>query len=261
MKNKFTVLSMGVFAFSMILAAQGPPPPGGFGRGPGGPGGRGPGGRGPGGPGFGGPQATVAGAPYSGVQTHDSTQTLANGTQIAHNDSSKVYRDSQGRVRTEVTMTPPPGSTAQARTMITIFDPVAGTISRIDPQQMTVDTSTIRTGGPARGPAPTNSTDPNVVTLDLGTKTINGLTATGTRITRTIPAGTMGNSQTIQSVHEIWISTDLKVPVLITDTDPRSGTHTMQLTSVVRSEPAASLFVAPSNYTVTSHARPAGPPR
>jgi len=43
------------------------------------------------------------------------------------------------------------------------------------------------------------------------------------------------------SVHEIWISTDLKVPVLITDSDPRSGTRTSQLTNVVRSEPAATL--------------------
>jgi hypothetical protein len=212
--------------------------------------------------GFGGPQAIVTGAPYSGVQTNDSKQTLGDGSQISHSDSIKLYRDSQGRVRTEMTVTPPPGSTETARTMITIFDPVAGTISHIDPQQMTVDKMTIPAGGgtPRTPPTPPAGA-PQPVTLDLGTKTINGLTATGTRTTRTIAAGAIGNSQALTSVHEIWISTDLKVPVLITDSDPRSGTRTSQLTNVVRSEPAATLFIAPSTYTVTSHTRPAGPPR
>lgn len=165
-----------------------------MGRGPGGgPGGFGPGERGPGGPGFGrgpgGPQATVTGAPYSGIQTTDAVQTLGDGTKITHNDSTKVYRDSQGRVRSENTMTPPAGSNAQTRTMITIFDPVAGTISHIDPQAMTVDKSTIPTGGgtrPAPPTPPAGSTQPSVQTVDLGSKTINGLAATGVRTTVTI---------------------------------------------------------------------------
>ncbi len=92
--------------------------------------------------------------------------------------------------------------------------------------------------------------DPNTVTENLGTQTINGVTATGTRITHTIPAGAEGNSLPIQIVRETWISDELKVPVLIKHSDPRTGTTTTQLTNIVRAEPDATLFTAPAGYTV-----------
>lgn len=243
--------------------AQGPPP-GGPGGGPGGPGFGGPGFGGPG-PGFGGPggpQATVAGAPYSAVRTFQSQQTLASGNEIQRNDSSKIYRDSQGRVRTETTMTPPSGSAADARTMITIFDPVAGFITRLDPQNMTAVKSALPGGTPPTRPTPpAGSTAPQIQTEDLGSKTINGLVATGTRTLITIPAGAFGNTQAIQSTREVWTSTDLQVPVLTTTSDPRFGTSTSQLTNVVRAEPDPSLFQVPSTYTVSTRARPSHPPQ
>jgi hypothetical protein len=235
---------------SASLFAQGPPP------GPGGPGG--PGGRGFGGPGFGGgfggpPQATITGAPYSAIQTFQSQQTLANGNEIQRSDQGKVYRDSQGRVRTE--------TTRDSHTMITIFDPVAGYIIRLDPQNSTAVKSALPTGAPPTPPTPpAGSTAPQIQTEDLGSKTINGLTATGKRTLITIPAGTFGNAQAIQSTREVWTSTDLQVQVLATTSDPRFGTSTSQLTSVARAEPDASLFQVPSTYTVTTHARRGPPP-
>lgn len=54
----------------------------------------------------------------------------------------------------------------------------------------------------------------------------------------------------IQIVHETWVSDDLKVPVMVKHSDPRSGTSTTQLTNVVRAEPDASLFTVPAGYTV-----------
>src|SRR5580698_8265945 len=90
------------------LFAQGPPP----GRGPGrmGPGG-------PGGMGFGmepGMNRTVTGAPYSGVEVRESSQTLPNGNVIQQKTQSNVYRDSSGRMRTEMTVPEhrAPGQTA-----------------------------------------------------------------------------------------------------------------------------------------------------
>jgi hypothetical protein len=62
----------------------------------------------------------------------------------------------------------------------------------------------------------------------------------------------MGNQQPIRIVREAWVSTDLKIPVLIKTTDPRFGTTTMQLTEIVRAEPDASLFQVPAGYKVTS---------
>jgi hypothetical protein len=75
--------------------------------------------------------------------------------------------------------------------------------------------------------------------------------AAGTRLTRTIPAGAMGNSQPIQTVRETWVSSDLNVPVMIKTSDPRFGTTVTQLTNVVRSEPDAALFQTPADYTVS----------
>ena len=237
------------------LFAQGPPP-----GGPGRPGGPGFGGPGPGGPGFGGPQATVTGAPYSAVRTFQSQQTLANGNEIQRNDQSKIYRDSQGRIRTETTMTPPSGSSADARTMITIFDPVAGFITRMDPQNSTAVKSALPSGTPPTPPAPpATSSAPQVQTEDLGSKTISGLVATGIRTLITTPAGAFGNTQAIQSTREIWTSTDLQVPVLVTTSDPRFGTSTSQLTNIVRAEPDPSLFQVPSTYTVSTRTRPSHP--
>jgi hypothetical protein len=168
------------------------------------------------------------------------------------------------------------GATAQARTIVNIFDPVEGSISRLDPEHMTVDKTMLNTGDSGRRPQAQMQSGPNTYpqgaarrgggsetrqTQDLGTRTIEGLTVTGTRTTVTIPAGAFGNSKAIQSVREVWTSADLHEPVLVTTSDPRFGTTTTQLTNVTRSEPDSALFVAPANYTVTTHSRPAGPPR
>lgn len=252
---------------SAALCAQGPPPhrppPGGgheMGRmmgGPGVPGSRG--------EGFS-EISLVTGAPYSAVQTIQSQQTLANGIQIQNQQQNKVYRDSQGRTRVESTRGT--SESEVARTLISIYDPAAGTMVRLNPQTQTA----VRNMMPRFGPGPERRPGPGsrppfgspgpageLQTVDLGTKTINGLTATGTRTTVTIPVGAIGNNQPIPVVRETWVSTDLKVPVLITSSDPRFGTSTMQLTNVVRSEPAASLFAVPSSYQLMVEPGPGGP--
>lgn len=228
---------------------------------------QGPGGR-PGRMGFGGPQATVTGAPYSAVEVTTTQQVLAGGNSIQNQHQTTVYRDSQGRVRTETTVQHPgpAGSQAAARTMITVHDPVAGVMRHIDTQNRVVNEMSIRPAGAGFRANETNSArgaanpgqhanarrvaDPNVKTEDLGVQTINGIAATGHRITHTIPAGAMGNAQPIQSVREVWTSADLKVPVLVKTSDPRFGTTVTQLTNINRSEPDAALFQAPAGYTV-----------
>jgi len=84
----------------------------------------------------------------------------------------------------------------------------------------------------------------------LGTQSVSGVNAEGTRITRTIPAGQIGNDKAIQIVSERWFSADLQMVVKSTHSDPRFGTSTYTLTNIQRSEPAAALFAVPSDYTV-----------
>jgi hypothetical protein len=82
---------------------------------------------------------------------------------------------------------------------------------------------------------------------DLGTSTIEGLPATGTRTTTTIAAGAIGNVQPIKIVSEEWFSQDLQVLVLTKHNDPRSGETVYRLLNVVRAEPDPSLFAVPAD--------------
>jgi hypothetical protein len=68
---------------------------------------------------------TVVGAPYSGEEVNETSQTLADGTRIHRETKTTVYRDSQGRTRRE------------APDNITITDPVASVTYFLDPKTMT----------------------------------------------------------------------------------------------------------------------------
>jgi hypothetical protein len=215
---------------------------------------------------------TVTGAPYSGVEVVTTQRVMGNGNTIQRSTQTSVYRDSAGRTRVEQTL-PARGSAAgqSTRTVVTIHDPVAHVMHTLDPQARTDRDVTIRGGGrgsgsgarpfQGRGNAGSTSTatgsstrpaDPNTVTENLAMQTINGVQATGTRVTRTIPAGKIGNAQAIQTVHETWYSADLKMPVMVKTSDPRTGTTTRQLTNITRAEPDPALFQVPADYTVTS---------
>jgi len=204
--------------------------------------------------------APVTGAPFSAVQVTTRQQTLANGNVIERQEQTNVFRDSQGRVREETTW----GSPGQGnRTMVTISDPVAQVVRRLNPESKTASEMAMRprpAGGAGAqiaggqrfgGRSASAASSANVIKEDLGAQTLNGLAATGTRVTRTIPAGAMGNAQPIQVVREIWVSSDLNVPVTIKTSDPRFGTTLTQLTNIARAEPDPSLFQVPADYTVT----------
>lgn len=254
--KKSALLFALVFIGTAVLPAQPPPPGGGWG-------GRGRGGAemmgviaaGPG------SRTPVTGAPYSAVESSSIQQKLADGNQISRTDTSNVYRDSQGCVRIEHTFTPPNSTTPQTR--IVIFDPVAGVSYVLNPSTSQAIKTTLPTppaGQAGQGARGSHGNPAGVVTTDLGTQTVNGVAATGTQTTRTIPAAAIGNAQAIQIVRIVWVSTALKVPVQIQSTDPRFGSTTMNVTNIVQAEPDASLFTVPANYTITDGpVRGAGP--
>ncbi len=203
----------------------------------------------------------VTGVPMSGnlVVTRDTT--LADGNRIHTENQTNVYRDAQGRVRREIGFelnTPTTG--AAKRSMIVITDPVAGKRYVLNPQnktahEMPLHLPTKWQGGPPppdgeAGAKPMKPNEANVNREQLGAKTINGLQAQGTRVTRTIPAGKIGNDKPIEVVTERWYSTDLQAPLTTTHTDPMMGTVTTNLTNINRAAPDASLFQVPPDYKV-----------
>lgn len=88
-------------------------------------------------------------------------------------------------------------------------------------------------------------------TEDLGTQIIEGFLADGKRTTTTFPTGTLfpDSYGPVARVQESWFSQDLKETILFTQSDPL-GQSISRLTNIDRSEPDASLFRVPSDYTI-----------
>ena len=212
----------------------------------------------------------VKGVPFSAQAVTEHTQTLSDGNHIHVTHNASLFRDSEGRMRREMTITgmAPLSATTNAPKFIMINDVVAGVRYILNPDTKTankmppkhgMDTKMIKTpdgnvfyqkagpGGPAGAPQP--------VVESLGDQVIQGLKVQGTRTTTTIPAGQMGNERPIETVSERWYSPDLQTTVKFTHSDPWSGETTYQLTNINRSEPDASLFQIPAGYAVKE-----GPP-
>lgn len=213
---------------------------------------------------------TVTGAPFSATFSTESSETLADGNQIQHNTTGSIARDSQGRTRRDMTLPAfgpwaTPGQTPPHVTFLN--DPVAGKRFMLDDGKKTARTM----------PAPMNRSEftssrqqstgsgeaggtggrraefsKETVTTSLGTQMVGGVSAEGTRYTRTIPAGQIGNAKPIVIVTERWYSPDLQMVVMTKRSDPRSGETTFQMTGIQRVEPAATLFAVPADYTLKS---------
>ena len=87
----------------------------------------------------------------------------------------------------------------------------------------------------------------NLKRESLGTQVIEGVTAEGTRVTRTIPAGTIGNEKPLVITAETWRSAELQIVVLSKRSDPRFGETVYKLTDIRRGEPDPSLFQVPKD--------------
>jgi hypothetical protein len=259
--NKVIQAFLAATLFAGVASAQvgggppGPPPPdaphehGAFGPGPGR--GFGPGMR---------PGKVVTGAPYQATGTRNFTQTLAGGNTIQRSTTATVARDSSGRTYEQETISGGPLASNNGPTTITfITDPVAGYTYVLNATTKVATRRQFHT--PPAGstpPARQRPSNPNVVETDLGTSTVNGVTAQGKRITHTIPAGQIGNAQAIVSTDEIWYSPDLQVVVSSNRNDPRMGTSVYALTNIQRTEPPAALFQVPSDYSIQDAKRPWG---
>jgi hypothetical protein len=217
----------------------------------------------------------VAGAPYSAEEVDESVQTLSDGTHITHQSTVKMYRDSEGRTRTERSMAAPGANPVDGPIFIDILDPVAhvhymlNTADKTARKQIIAPPESRRalnaaTGSVAPPPPPPSSParetanveSPKVTSEKLGHDTMQGLLVAGTRRTTTWPAGSMmGNDRPITAVDETWTSPDLQIVVLSKRSDPRTGETTMRLVNISRDEPDPNLFQPPADYTITEENR------
>lgn len=82
---------------------------------------------------------------------------------------------------------------------------------------------------------------------DLSTQVLNGVNVKGSRVTMTIPKGTFGNDRDVQVINERWYSDSLQVLVKSTNTDPRFGVTTYELTNILQAHPDPALFQVPAD--------------
>jgi hypothetical protein len=206
------------------------------------------------------PRSVKTGAPYSAEEVGEDIQTLADGTNITRtNATTKVYRDSLGRTRRErpLMYSGAKGDWPQA---VEIVDPVAQFKYVLDVsnriahrQQLLIRPET--QGKPAVREKPAEETQgPSNNVEQLGKQTIEGVEAEGTHVTTTYPIGSVGNDRPLTVVGETWMSRELGVTVLSKHNDPRSGEYIQKLVNISLTEPPASLFQVPGEYTVVDEA-------
>ncbi len=231
--------------------------------------------------------ATVRNSPFSAETVSQYDRALDNGGHIHRETRGKIYRDSQGRMRTDSDM-PSAQPGAERFEHITINDPVLREIISLNPKTKTatifhlgqgvVQTAPMAIASAAGSPvnvvpaqaglkSSERSSPAGVATTSkmaarlgitpvetrtegMGNRYIEGVNATGTRTTRIIDAGSIGNDKPIVSVTETWFSPELKMTVLTETNDGQSGHNTTKLINIVRTEPIAQLFQVPSDYTV-----------
>ena len=208
----------------------------------------------------------VKSAPFSATAETEFVQTLGDGSTITRKNTALLYRDSEGRTRRDQTLSHvgPFATADDAPQMIFINDPVAGVNYMLDPRNQTVRKMPSRGGPPPPRPEQseprsprnkppnemtTEQSKPEAKTESLGKQMIESVEAEGTRSTITIPVGKIGNSQPLEIMSERWYSSALQEVILSKHSDPRYGLNIYRLKNINRSEPSASLFQVPAEYT------------
>ena len=196
-------------------------------------------------------EPVVKGLPYSGEGITTVKLTMFDGTKMERTVTAKLYRDSAGRLRREQAVA---GLEAldpnnDFRAIVHIVDPVADVFYTLNPATKTADRLplSLLQGGvkPLRVPIEFPKKE-----VDLGIKDIDGVSAQGRRTVTTIPAGQTGNDRPIEIIDERWESVELKVLLRSLHRDPRTGDIEYALTKISRSEPPASMFTVPADYTI-----------
>lgn len=212
------------------------------------------------------PFRAVTGAPYSGTQTMEMVQTLANGTTLRRGQTDTVTsRDSLGRVRTERA---PVGTNMKLTpaVVVEISDPVAGFSIILDSVDRVAHRVPLKSVPAPPMPAtmpqrsPSTNTLPNGVVAEnvpLGNRVISGVEASGTRMTMTYPPGSvMGNDQPVANVSETWFALRLGMVVLSKTSSPGMGDALTAWKDLSLAEPNPELFRIPAEYKIVDEPGP-----
>jgi hypothetical protein len=196
-------------------------------------------------------------APFAATVHTEWARPMAGGGTSTLVNSRRVMRDRDGRIYEERwALVPKIGDVKSVRNVIQIYDANEGTgyvCWLLGPKhgvcQLLNYTPSDSHEPPAR---PGRSLTGNGYSIheDLGIKTIEGIEVLGSRDTRVVIAGAMGNDQEMKIVREYWHSPKLGVNLISILNDPRIGTETFTLSDIAVTEVDPKYFQLPEGFTV-----------
>jgi hypothetical protein len=204
-------------------------------------------------------------APYTAVIKETFDQKLADGNSIHGTVHYRIARDSAGRTMFEMPLncyTSDDGRRHQAY-QVNVFDrttntnetwhlpgdelPKIATIYHMPTQQppSPAEIAAMKANAHAQQAAMSEWQ-----TEKLGIREFQGISATGTRRTQTIPAGEEGNALPLVMVDEFWISRDLNLTMMAIRDDPRRGRATAEIEELHQGDPDPAIFSPPEGYII-----------
>jgi hypothetical protein len=202
----------------------------------------------------------ILNAPYSAQRHFTSVEKSADGKISRSESGGSEARDSQGRTYTagERHWTYQGGgkSVLKSEMLYRIHDPVANTDTKWDStsKQAKVIHWTESTGNEDVSNACQTCLEATKSDFGevekLGVKTLGGFVAEGTRSSYPAPTGQNLNDKPIIVVHETWYCPELKIVILETNDDPRSGSSRNELVEIIRGEPDVKKYYPPADYIV-----------
>jgi hypothetical protein len=194
--------------------------------------------------------------PFSGVVVVEESKVKRNGSVDNVKSMRDIGRDTHGRIHNEAREFVEATSTNKPRLLrIHLYDPQTRTSTYLNLLRGTYRTVTMnhppsafppdRRYASAPGEAPQNEFADQE---DLGTHDIEGEPAHGVRESQHIPAESSGTGKEIVITDEYWYSEDLRINLVVKHSDPRTGTITLTVTQVSRTEPDAGFFEVPLSY-------------
>jgi hypothetical protein len=208
------------------------------------------------------PVPSIVGQPFSADQV-----IVENPRPNVHNvlptKTIRVYRDSAGRTREDVSIPRDPTATQ----VVNIEDPVAGVHYYLDTERKTAR-RLVYPRPPTAGVGPMANTpdaprkavmfsspkfgEVRTTSESLGTQLIEGLTTDGQRVTSVSSVSAPGCDDNV-SVIESWYSAELGI-ILLQKRSNCMGAGTTRLEHINRTEPDPLLFQVPPDYSIIDQA-------
>lgn len=197
----------------------------------------------------------LAGAPFSATVVIQSQLIMEDGSVQANRTIELVARDSIGHTHNERRKFMPQSFHGSPELVqLLLYDPRTSLL-----MLYTTATHKARPQPLAAEPSAGDIPGPWLQIEDLGTATIKGLVARGTRRTFTVSGAGNQEGDPIQVVDEVWYSEDLHVKLMQRHIDPRLGDQLLELSAIKLEEPPAAMFQRPRGYEIVGAPPPSAP--